>query len=42
MGEDSVLERVTAAVEKRQLSENTLTAYRHSICGFGRRAEPLG
>jgi hypothetical protein len=27
MGEDSLLERVTAAAEERQLSQNTLTAY---------------
>ena len=28
MGEDSLLERVTAAAEERQLSQNTLIAYR--------------
>ena len=28
MDEDSLLERVTAAAEERQLSQNTLTAYR--------------
>jgi hypothetical protein len=27
MGEDSLLERVTAAAEERHLSQNTLTAY---------------
>ena len=30
MGEDSLLERVTAAAEERQLSQNTLTAYRRT------------
>ena len=28
MGEDSLLERVTAAAEERQLSQNSLIAYR--------------
>ena len=28
MGEDSLLGQVTAAAEERQLSQNTLTAYR--------------
>ena len=28
MSEDSLLERVTAAANERQLSQNTLTAYR--------------
>jgi hypothetical protein len=31
MGEDSLLERVTAAAEERQLSQNTLTAYRRVV-----------
>lgn len=30
MNEDSLLERVTAAAEERQLSQNTLTAYRRT------------
>jgi site-specific recombinase XerD len=30
MGEDSLLERITAATEERQLSQNTLTAYRRT------------
>ena len=30
MGEDSLLERVTAAAEERHLSQNTLTAYRRT------------
>jgi hypothetical protein len=30
MAEDSLLERVTAAAEERQLSDNTLTAYRRT------------
>ncbi|MFZ0710422.1 MAG: hypothetical protein WAM53_10315 [Terrimicrobiaceae bacterium] len=30
MSEDSLLERVTAAAEERQLSQNTLTAYRRT------------
>jgi site-specific recombinase XerD len=29
-GEDSLLERVTAAAEERHLSQNTLTAYRRT------------
>ena len=31
MGEDSLLARVTAAANERQLSQNTLTAYRLTI-----------
>jgi hypothetical protein len=30
MGEDSLLERVTAAAEERQLSQNSLIAYRRT------------
>ena len=30
MGEDSLLERVTAAAEERQLSHNSLIAYRRT------------
>ena len=30
MGEDSLLERVTAAAEERHLAQNTLTAYRRT------------
>jgi hypothetical protein len=30
MGENSLLERVTAAAEERHLSQNTLTAYRRT------------
>jgi site-specific recombinase XerC len=30
MGEDSLLERITAATEERQFSQNTLTAYRRT------------
>ena len=30
MGEDSFLERVTVAAEERQLSQNTLSAYRRT------------
>jgi hypothetical protein len=30
MGEDSLLERVTAAAQGRHLSQNTLTAYRRT------------
>ena len=30
MGEDSLLEQVTAAAEERQLSHNSLIAYRRS------------
>ena len=30
MSEDSLLERVTAAANERQLSQNTLTAYRRA------------
>jgi hypothetical protein len=30
MGEDSLLERVTAAAEERQLSHNSLVAYRRT------------
>jgi hypothetical protein len=37
MGEDSLLERVTAAAEERHLSENTLTAYgEHFKTGAGK------
>jgi hypothetical protein len=31
MGEDSLLERVTAAADERQLSQKTLTAYRRTL-----------
>ena len=30
MGEDSLLERVTSAAEERQLSQNSLIAYRRT------------
>jgi site-specific recombinase XerD len=30
MGENSVLQRVTAAAEERHLSQNTMTAYRRT------------
>jgi hypothetical protein len=30
VGEDSLLERVTAAADERHLSQNTLTAYRRT------------
>ena len=33
MGEDSLLERVTAAAEERELSQNTLIAYRSQCHG---------
>ena len=34
MGEDSLLERVTAAAEERQLSHNSLIAYRRTWLKF--------
>jgi hypothetical protein len=43
LGEDSLLERVTAAAEERQLSQDTLTAYRRTwvkIKGGRRKALP--
>ena len=42
MGEDSLLERVTAAAEERQLSQNSLIAYRRTCtnrCMVDFRAE---
>jgi hypothetical protein len=41
MSEDSLLERVTAAAEGRQLSHNSLIAYRRTSLKIMARAEHL-
>lgn len=40
MGEDSLLERVTAAAEERQLSHNSFLAYRRTSGALARSLKP--